>query len=131
MVTAELKNYRQSPRKVRLVADAIRGKKIQDAMTTLTFMTKRAALPVQKLLQSAVANATHNFNLKSEDLFVKEITVDGGSIMKRWRARARGRAFPIHKHTSHVKIVLAEKINKNKKIKEKAPKKEAVTEIKK
>ena len=131
MVTAELKNYRQSPRKVRLVADAIRGKKIDDAMTTLTFMTKRAALPVQKLLQSAVANASHNFNLKSEDLFIKEITVDGGSILKRWRARARGRAFPIHKHTSHVRIVLAEKFNKATKAEKEAPKKEAVTESKK
>ena len=62
MVNAELKNYRQSPRKVRLVVDAIRGKNIANALTTLTFMSKRAAEPVQKLLKSAIANAAHNFN---------------------------------------------------------------------
>ncbi len=124
MVTAELKNYRQSPRKVRLVVDAIRGKKLEDAILALSFMPKRASLPIQKLLQSASANATHNFNLKPADLFIKEITVDGGPIIKRSMPRARGRAFPIHKHTSHVKVVLAEKIVK-------APKKEAVKEIKK
>ncbi len=118
MVTAELKNYRQSPRKVRLVTNAIKGKKLEDAMLSLTFMPKKAALPIQKLLKSAAANATHNFNLKTEDLFIKEITVDGGPIMKRSMARARGRAFPIHKHTSHVKVVLTEKA-----VNEKKPKK--------
>jgi large subunit ribosomal protein L22 len=115
MVKAELKNYRQSPRKVRLIVDAVRGKNVNDAMTTLTFMTKRGALPVQKLLQSAMANASHNFNLKPENLFIKEITVDGGPILKRWRARARGRASSIHKHTSHIKLVLAEKVTKDNK----------------
>jgi large subunit ribosomal protein L22 len=112
MVTAELKNYRQSPRKVRLVVDALRGKKLEDAILALSFMPKRASLPIQKLLKSASANATHNFNLKTEDLFIKEITVDQGPIMKRSMPRARGRAFPIHKHTSHIKVVLAEKVNK-------------------
>jgi large subunit ribosomal protein L22 len=109
MVKAELNNYRQSPRKVRLIVDAIRGKNVNDAITTLTFMVKRGALPVQKLLESAMANATHNFNLKTDNLFIKEITVDQGPILKRWRARARGRASSIHKHTSHIKLVLAEK----------------------
>jgi large subunit ribosomal protein L22 len=112
MVTAELKNYRQSPRKVRLVVDAIRGKDVSCAMTTLTFMSKRAASPIQKLLKSAVANASHNFNLKEDTLFVKKITVDGGPILKRSMARARGRAFSIHKHTSHIKLVLAPKEDK-------------------
>lgn len=112
MVKAELKNYRQSPRKVRLVVDAVRGKKVGNALTTLAFMPKRAATPVKKLIESAVANASHNFNLKAEDLFVKEITVDGGPIIKRWRARARGRASSIHKHTSHIKVVLDKKDNK-------------------
>lgn len=109
MVKAELKNHRQSPRKVRIVADSIRGKSIEQAINILTFTSKKASLPLRKLLDSAISNATHNFNLKTEYLFVKEITVDGGPIIKRWRARARGRAFPIHKHTSHVKVVLAEK----------------------
>ncbi len=112
MVKAELKNYRQSPRKVRLVVDAIRGKDVTNAVTTLTFMSKRAASPIEKLLKSAIANASHNFNLKEDILFVKEITVDSGPILKRSMARARGRAFPIHKHTSHIKIVLAPKQDK-------------------
>ncbi len=115
MVTAELNNYRQSPRKVRLVVDAVRGKNVNDAITALTFMPKKAALPVQKLLKSAMANATHNFNLKTDNLVIEKITVDGGPILKRWRARARGRAFPIHKHTSHIKLVLTEKVAKAKK----------------
>jgi large subunit ribosomal protein L22 len=109
MVTAELKNYRQAPRKVRLVVDSVRGKNVETALTTLTFMSKKASLVVKKLIESAVANASHNFNLKSDNLFVKEITVDQGPIIKRWRARARGRAASIHKHTSHIKVVLAEK----------------------
>jgi large subunit ribosomal protein L22 len=112
MVTAELKNYRQSPRKVRLVVDAVRGKDVNAALTALTFMPKKASLAVKKLLESAVANASHNFNLKSDNLIVKEITVDQGPIIKRWRARARGTAASIHKHTSHIKVVLAEKDNK-------------------
>lgn len=122
LVKAELKNHRQAPRKVRLVVNAVRGKDIDSAMTMLTFTTKKASLPIKKLIASAVANATHNFNMKPENLFIKEITVDGGPILKRWRARARGRAFPIHKHTSHIKIVLADKTEKD--VKE-APKKEA------
>lgn len=109
MVTAELKNYRQAPRKVRLVVDAVRGKNVDNAITTLTFIPKRASLAVKKLIESAIANATHNFDLKKENLFVKEITVDQGPIIKRWRARARGRAASIHKHTSHIKVVLAER----------------------
>ena len=112
MVKAELKNYRQSPRKVRLVVDAVRGKKVEDALMSLTFMSKRAAAPIKKLVESAVANASHNFNLKADTLYIKEITVDGGPILKRFRARARGRASSIHKHTSHVKLVLDEINNK-------------------
>ena len=107
MVKAELKNYRQSPRKVRLVVDAVRGKKLNDALLALTFMPKKASLAVKKLIESAKANASHNFNLKSEDLFVKEISVDQGTIIKRWMPRARGSASSIHKHTSHIKVVLA------------------------
>ena len=114
MVTAELKNYRQSPRKVRLVVDAVRGKDIEKALTTLTFMPKKSAVAVKKLVQSAVANATHNFKLSPETLFVKEITVDRGPIFKRWRARARGRASSIHKHTSHIKVVLDTRVKTEK-----------------
>lgn len=120
MVEAKLKNYRQSPRKVRLVADSIRGKSANEAVMILTFAPQKASLAVGKLLKSAIANATHNFNLKVEDLFVKEITVDGGPILKRWRARARGRASSIHKHTSHIKIVLADKNGKTEVVAESA-----------
>ena len=124
MIKAELKNYRQSPRKVRLVADLIRGKKAQDALTLLTFTVKRASDPIKKLLESAIANANHNFNISASELFVKEIRVDEGPTLKRWRARAFGRAAEIKKRTSRVLINL-EKIDggavvsKNKIVKEK------------
>lgn len=106
MVKAELKNYRQSPRKVRFVVDAIRGKKVSDALDMLTLVTKRASLPITQLIKSAVANAEHNFNLKSEDLFIKEIRVDAGITMHRHMPRARGSAFAIKKRSSHVLVVL-------------------------
>ncbi len=107
MVTAELNNYRQSPRKVRLVVNAIRGKKVSVALTTLSFVPKRAAGPIQKLLESAVANATHNFKLSPENLYVKEITVGPGGTMKRWMPKWRGTAHPIRKRTSHIRVTLA------------------------
>lgn len=107
MVTAELNNYRQSPRKVRLVADSVRGKKVSVALTTLSFVPKRAAEPVKKLIESAVANAKHNFKLNPEDLYIKSIVVDPGFVMKRWMPKWRGTAHPIRKRTSHVKVVLA------------------------
>jgi len=72
-------------------------------------------LAMRKLLVSAIANADHNSNVKAEDLFIKEITVNDGPILKRSRARARGRAFPIHKHTCHINIVLDNLNNKIKK----------------
>lgn len=128
MVTAELKNYRQSPRKVRLVADAIRGKKVLDALDILILATQRAAAPLKKLLDSAVANAEHNHGLKIEDLFVEEIRVDEGVTLHRWRARARGRAAPIRKRTSRVKISLNTKEGKKevkKQVKPAASKKKA------
>lgn len=106
MITAELKNYRQSPRKVRLVADTIRGKKAVDALDILTFGTQKANIAIKKLLESAIANAKHNEGLSTEDLFVKEIRVDEGFTMKRWMPKAHGRATPIRKRTSRVKIGL-------------------------
>ncbi len=101
---ATLNSYRQSPRKVRVVADLIRGKSVEDAMVTLTFTTKRAAKPLLKLLSSAHANAG-----KAENLIVKEVRVDGGAILYRRRPRSHGMANPIRKRTSHINIVLAEK----------------------
>jgi large subunit ribosomal protein L22 len=109
MVTAELKNYRQSPRKVRLVADAVRGKKALESLDILLVAVQRAAAPLKKLIESAIANAEHNHGLNREDLFIKEIRVDEGVTLHRWRARARGRAAPIRKRTCRVKVVLATK----------------------
>lgn len=125
MVKAELKNYRQSPRKVRLVADLIRGKKAEDALTLLTFTVKRSSDPIKKLLESAIANANHNFDLKTSDLFVKEIRVDEGPTLKRFRARAFGRASSIRKRTSRVLInldTLKEKVSEKKPVEKVAEK---------
>ena len=112
MVTAELKNYRQSPRKVRLVADMVRGKKVSEAIDLLTLTVKRSADPLQKLIKSAVANAEHNHGLKADGLYIKEIRVDEGVTLHRWRARARGRASAIRKRTSRVKLTLDTKDGK-------------------
>ena len=105
---ATLRMYRQSPRKVRLVADAIRGKKVEEALTLLRFADKRAALPVQKLVVSALANAKDT-GMKEEGLIVSKISVDEGNILYRRRARARGSAAPIRKRTSHITVELSEK----------------------
>lgn len=107
MATAFLKNYRQSPRKVRLVADTVRGKKIKDAQVILDFMPKRAALPIKKLLDSAIANAKINGEAL-DILVVKEISVQPGVVAHRWMPKWRGMAHAIKKRSSHVKIVLGE-----------------------
>jgi large subunit ribosomal protein L22 len=107
MVTASLNDYRQAPRKVRLVANLVKGKKVGDAMNILDFLVKEASGPMKKLIASAVANAKTNFNLSSENLFIKNVQVNPGTIMKRSMPRARGSAFPIHKHSSHVRVILA------------------------
>lgn len=105
-VLAKLKFLRMSPRKVRLVADAIRGIKVDQALARLNLLTKAASRPVLKLLESAIANAEHNFKLEGKNLFVKKIFVDGGPMLKRFKPRAFGRGAPIHRHTSHITIVL-------------------------
>lgn len=107
MVTASLKNYRISPRKVRVVADMIRGKTVSQAKTILTNGTKKARHPIADLIDSAIANASNNFKLDKENLFIKEIRVDQGYILKRSMPVSRGSAHPIKKRTSHVSIILA------------------------
>lgn len=107
-VSASLNEYRQSPRKVRLVADLLRGKKVDDAKVALQFAVKKASHPLTKLLDSAIANAK-NRDIDPKTLFVKTIMVDGGAILYRRMPRARGRAVLIRKRSSHVKLVLAEK----------------------
>lgn len=104
---AILRNYRQSPRKVRLVADLVRGKTVVRALAELDHLPKRAALPLKKLLASAVANAGPA--VKTETLVVKSITVNQGRTAKRSRPAARGSAHPIRKRSSHVAVVLAVK----------------------
>lgn len=117
-ITAKLNNYRQSPRKVRVVADALKGKSVKEAKQRLQFITKRATGPLHKLLNSAVANAKV-LGQDTENLFVKAISVDGGRILYRRRPVSKGAAHPIRKRTSHVKIVLIEKIAKESKKKSK------------
>jgi len=113
---AHLKNYRQSPRKVRLVASSVRGKSVKDALDILTFVPNRAALPLQKLVASAAANA-QALNLNAEKLTIKELTVDEGPTLYRRRPRSRGMANPIRKRTSHVTVIIAETEPKQKKSK--------------
>ncbi|MEK7113864.1 MAG: 50S ribosomal protein L22 [Patescibacteria group bacterium] len=115
---AFLKNYRQAPRKVRLVAGLIKGKKVDQAVTLLDFLAKRAGMPVRKLLLSAIANATSR-GFSKDNLFVKEVRVDKGIVMKRMMPAAMGSAHRINKRTSHVTLVLGEKQEKvAKKVKE-------------
>lgn len=133
MIKAVLQNYRQSARKVRLVADTLRGKKVDTAITNLQFTTKRSALPLKKLIESAKANASHNFGIDSSDLFIKTITVDEGYTIKRSMPRARGAAFPINKRTSIVTVILDTKKPSGKSLKTKEiaePKQEAKKEKK-
>ena len=105
-----------SPRKLRLVADLIRRNPVDVALEQLRFSSKNAALPLTKIINSAVANATHNFDLKKEDLFVKALTIDGGPVFKRYAPRAQGRAFVERKRTSHINLILGYKVRKNKNI---------------
>jgi len=108
-ITAKLNDYRQSPRKVRLVAGLIRGKKAEAAIDLLTVTVKRASDPMIALLKSAIANAKNNFSLNAEDLFVKSLTVDNGAILYRRMPRARGVAYPIRKRVSKITLVLGVK----------------------
>ena len=112
-VVAQLNKYRQSPRKVRLVADLIRGQKVVDAIVNLKFITKKATDPMIKLVNSAISNAK-DLNLNEDNLFIKSIEVNEGAILHRRRPAARGASHAIHKRTSHIKIVLSEKIQNGK-----------------
>lgn len=98
-----------APRKVRLVANLIKGQRVSDAEVALRFAARRPAEPLLKLLRSAVANAKHNSNLDKANLFVKNLTVDKGPTLKRFMPRARGMASPIRKRSSHITLVLETK----------------------
>lgn len=108
-VIAKARHIRISPKKVRLIVDLVRGMDVDRASAQLRFYKKAAARPVAKLLDSAIANAEHNFKLDASGLYIKKAVVDGGPVLKRWRARAFGRAAGIKKRSSHITIVLAER----------------------
>src|SRR6056297_1202419 len=140
-VDAKLNYLNIAPRKVRLVADLIRGKELEIARKQLKFCNKKAATPILKLLNQGAANAENNFNLNPLNLYIKEIKVDEGPMLKRWKPRAMGRADEIHKKRSHVTLKLEEldqkkakrktsKKKSKKKKKDKKPK-ESINERKK
>ena len=97
-----------SPRKVRLVASLVRNLTVTEALNQLNFSQKLAAKPVRKLIDSGIANAVNNYELDKDNLFVKTIEVGEGPTLKRWLPRARGRATPLRKRTSHINLVLGE-----------------------
>ncbi len=107
-VRARLRFVRIAPRKARLVADLIRGKKSEEALNILTFTKKAAAKIILKLLKSAIANATQRRNIDVDNLYVKRITVDQGPMLKRYQPRAMGRATMIRRRMSHITIILDE-----------------------
>ena len=108
-VKAHARFVHASPQKLRLVADLIRRARVDVALEQLSFSSKNAALPISKLLNSAIANAIHNFNFKREDLVLWAITVDGGPVMKRMFPRAQGSADIIKRRMSHINITLISK----------------------
>ena len=109
MRVSATKYLRASTRKTRLVAAAIKGKPVEEAASLLQFMPQHAAQEVLRVLKSATANAENNHNLSAEDLIVAEAHANEGPTIKRWRPRAQGRAFPIHKPMTHITIVVADR----------------------
>ena len=107
-VKAITRYVRIAPRKARLVTELIKGKPVEEALTILRFVPKKAARLVDKTLRSAVANAEQNPNIDVDTLYIKRIFVDGGPTMKRCRPRAMGRATKIIKRTSHITVILDE-----------------------
>lgn len=106
---AVARTVRIAPRKARLVVDLIRGKQVGEAISILKFTPKAASPIVEKVLNSAIANAEHNYEMDVNNLVVSKAYVDEGPTLKRFRPRARGRASQINKRTSHITIVLSEK----------------------
>jgi large subunit ribosomal protein L22 len=106
---AQAKYVRMSPRKARLVAQHIRGRSVPEARAVLAFTAREAADELQKVLQSAVSNAEANHGVAEDRLYIEHAYVDGGPVMKRWRARARGRVARIRKRTCHITVQLAER----------------------
>ena len=126
-IKARLNHIRISPKKVRLIAGLVRNMDVKKAEIHLRISTKQAAGPFLKLLNSAASNASHNFNIEKDNLFISEIQVNEGPTLKRWRARAMGRSAPIMKRTSHIDLVLETK--KEVKIKKKKVEKPEVVKL--
>ncbi|MED4935661.1 MULTISPECIES: 50S ribosomal protein L22 [Heyndrickxia] len=105
---AVAKTVRIAPRKARLVIDLIRGKQVGEALSILKFTPKAASPVIEKVLNSAIANAEHNYDMDANDLFVEKAYVDEGPTLKRFRPRAMGRASQINKRTSHITIVVSD-----------------------
>src|SRR3989344_6588416 len=108
-VKAYARGIHMSPRKVRLVSDLLKKLSVDAALTSLQFLDKKAAHPIKKLVDSGVANASHNFQIESARLFIKSLTVDGGAVQKRFKPHAHGRAFPIRRQTSDINLILGVK----------------------
>lgn len=127
-VKAKAKYIHMAPRKVRFVVNLIRGLDTEKAYEQLQYINKAACRPVRKLIDSAVANAKHNFEIEQDNLFIKEIRVDEGPTLQRWQPRAFGRAAPIRKRTSHISLILEEKVPSAKKPSKKKKKEEKLSE---
>jgi large subunit ribosomal protein L22 len=108
-VKASLKYARVGAQKARLVADVVRGKDVNEAIKVLTFMNKKTAGMMKKLIESAVANAEYKKVIDVDNLYVKTVWVDAGPVLKRFRPRAQGRATGVRKKTSHINVVLDER----------------------
>jgi len=106
---AVAKYVRIAPRKVRIVADLIRGKGVDEALSILKYTSKAASSILTKVVSSAAANAENNFDMNRSDLIITETFIDQGPTLKRVRPRARGQAFRINKRTSHITVVVGEK----------------------
>jgi large subunit ribosomal protein L22 len=108
-VSATAKYLRGSTRKARLVVQVIRGRSVEEAAALLRFMPQHAAKDVAGVLKSATANAENNLNLSADELFVVDARADEGPTIKRWRPRAQGRAFPIHKPVTHITVTVGDR----------------------
>ena len=126
-IQVRLNNYRRSARKVREISSVLKGLNVADALNQLAVMQKGSAYDVRNLLVSAIATAENDFNLKKKDLILREIMVQEGKTLKRWRARAYGRANQILKRTCHVLLTVEEKVSV---VKAEEPKTEAKKNVK-
>lgn len=106
---ATAKYIRISPRKMKFICDMVRGKNVDEALSTLRFTPKKGADILEKVVNSAVANAENNFDMDRDNLYVAEVYANQGPTLKRWRPRAQGRAYKILKRTSHISVVVKEK----------------------